>query len=115
MAKSKAGPQPVSKPKVYRLWRGNKIANEYTMSEKELMDKYFASEEYKFWDENSPYRLTYSFRMFVCSDLRGGIASSMDISDHFIFDDVVIQEWQRRFPRPPITVGRVTHLPKEAK
>lgn len=75
--------------RTFNLWRGNLIANHYTLTEKEILDKFVASPVY---DNDSIFSWSMRFRTFVMRDL----SSVMDDSDYAYIDNELSAEFMRK-------------------
>lgn len=103
----------VAQPKVegktvFKLWRDNKIANEYTMTAQEIADKFFESEWFKEWEQDFWTRLDRVWRLFlIAPELpteqwpKVGLNSVMDDDDVKMMDQFIEDEYHKR-PKPEI-------------
>ena len=90
---------------VFKLWRDNKIANEYTMTAQEIADRFFASDLFKEWDKEPWKPLRNAWRLWVgCPEKPteqygpqySGLHSVMEDADYFRMDDFIGDEYHRR-------------------
>ena len=89
----------VAQPKVegttvFKLWRDNKIANEYMMTAQEIADRFFASDLFKEWEKEVWTWLDRVWRIFVGK--KDGLDSVMEDEDYVKMGSFISDQYRTR-------------------
>lgn len=77
-----------------KLWKGNRVDQEYELTPEEIINKFFESQEWRDWKTGNTYSsIYYLFRIFVGS--RTGLNSVMEQKDLMKIEAMIRKDKRR--------------------